>query len=228
MFYATTTKKCLPKENVCVSVCLSVTSHSYLGTYVLTPYVCSDTLPRHWNQLRWSWRGGARAAAVVMRTERTESIPCRSAGSTNPPIHQVSKNTPQMHAVHDDMKSRPPGKKLSFFFSRWAFLWRILRKKKKKLLKSFSTDKFQPNRQIFWIGISPIPPLVMEIRSEYSKNAANAFTDLQELFLELSDQRRVDVLYRHRHESARTELCPSVTSQRQKTLACLFWHVVVC
>ena len=27
--------------------CLCVTSHSYLGTYVLTPYVCSDTLPRH-------------------------------------------------------------------------------------------------------------------------------------------------------------------------------------
>ena len=77
----TTIKKCLPKENVCVCVCLSVclcvTSHSYLGTYVLTPYVCSDTLSRHWhqpcsdtlsrhwNQLRWSWRGGARAAAVT-------------------------------------------------------------------------------------------------------------------------------------------------------------------
>jgi len=43
----TTIKKCLPKENVCVSVCLCVTSHSYLGTYVLTPYVCSDTLSRH-------------------------------------------------------------------------------------------------------------------------------------------------------------------------------------
>jgi len=36
--------------SVCVSVCLCVTSHSYLGTYVLTPYVCSDTLSRHWHQ----------------------------------------------------------------------------------------------------------------------------------------------------------------------------------
>jgi len=58
------------------NVCLSVTSHFYLGTYVLTPYGCSDTFSRHWhqpcsdtlsrlwNQLRWSWRGGAHAAAV--------------------------------------------------------------------------------------------------------------------------------------------------------------------
>ena len=32
---------------VCLSVCLCVTSLSYLGKYVLTPYVCSDTLSRH-------------------------------------------------------------------------------------------------------------------------------------------------------------------------------------
>ena len=77
-----------------LSVCPSVTSHSYLGTYVLTPYVCSDmlsrhwhqpcsdtlsrhwhqpcsdTLSRHWNQLRWSWRCGARAAAVKIGMRR--------------------------------------------------------------------------------------------------------------------------------------------------------------
>ena len=46
MFYATTTKNCLPKKNVCLSVCVCVTSHSYLGTYVLTPYVYSDILTR--------------------------------------------------------------------------------------------------------------------------------------------------------------------------------------
>ena len=69
MSYATTTKNCLPNKNVCVSVTLSVTSHSYLGTYVLTPYVCSDTLSRHWNQLRWSWRGVAHAAAVKTRLD---------------------------------------------------------------------------------------------------------------------------------------------------------------
>jgi len=36
MFYPTTTKKCLPKKNLC----LCVTSHFYLSTYVLAPYVC--------------------------------------------------------------------------------------------------------------------------------------------------------------------------------------------
>ena len=37
----------LPTKEKCLSVCLCVTSHSYLGTYVLTPYVCSETLSRH-------------------------------------------------------------------------------------------------------------------------------------------------------------------------------------
>jgi hypothetical protein len=56
---------------------------------------------------------------------------------------------------------------------------------KKKPKKSFSTVKFRPNGQIFSIGISPIPPLVVEIRPEYGKNTANASTDPQGFFLEL-------------------------------------------
>ena len=35
--------------------CPSVTSHSYLGTYVLTPYVCSDTSSRHWLTSTMFW-----------------------------------------------------------------------------------------------------------------------------------------------------------------------------
>jgi len=89
----------LPIKEKCLSVCVCVcVSHHILIwvhmfwhlTYVLTrchvtdiPCVlvltrchwhqpCSDTLSRHWNQLRWSWRGGARAAAVRRLTGREE------------------------------------------------------------------------------------------------------------------------------------------------------------
>jgi hypothetical protein len=64
--------------------------------------------------------------------------------------------------------NRPPGKKLSFFLKNLE---------KKKLKKSFSTDKFRSNGQIFSMGISPIPPLVVKIRPEYGKNTANTSTD---------------------------------------------------
>ena len=49
MFYATTTKNCLQKKNVCVSVCVSVCHITFLSGYMCsdTSYVCSDTLSRH-------------------------------------------------------------------------------------------------------------------------------------------------------------------------------------
>ena len=42
------------------------------------------------------------------------------------------------------------------------------------------------------------------------------------------DQRRVDVLCDHDQKVPTKDFCPSVTSQTQKNLACLFWHVVIC
>jgi hypothetical protein len=70
MFYATTTKKCLPRIFVLLSHHIFIWVNMFWRvTYVLTRchwhQPCSDTLSRHWNQLRWSWRGGAHAAAVA-------------------------------------------------------------------------------------------------------------------------------------------------------------------
>ena len=55
MFYATTTRKCLPR----IFVCPSVTLYSYLGTYVLTRYVCSDTLSLTSDDINYADRGAA-------------------------------------------------------------------------------------------------------------------------------------------------------------------------
>ena len=61
MFYATTTKKCLPRIFVLLSHHIFIWVNMFWRvTYVLTRchwhQPCSDTLSRHWNQLRWSWR----------------------------------------------------------------------------------------------------------------------------------------------------------------------------
>ena len=64
----------LPTKEKCLCVCVSHHIHIWVHmfwhlTYVLTRCHVTDinhVLTRcHWNQLRWSWRGGARAAAVV-------------------------------------------------------------------------------------------------------------------------------------------------------------------
>ena len=74
MFYATTTKKCLPRilsvillhhrHKKPLRACTDTSSRHWHQP-------CSDTFSRHGNQLRWSWRGGAHAAAVRMMRSGT-------------------------------------------------------------------------------------------------------------------------------------------------------------
>jgi len=113
MFYATTTRKCLPR----IFVCPSVTSHSYLGTYVLTRYVCSDTLSLTSDDINYVDRGAAdpRRCIFGMGDEWLS----RSPSSSQPPYRQpkFGRNFREISRESQEVK-----KSQEFFFLSYMLL----------------------------------------------------------------------------------------------------------
>ena len=137
MCYATTTRKCLPriffrpsfryitttKNLACFfwHVVTSLTSTMFwhlVTSLTSTMFWHLVTFSRHWNQLRWSWRGGAHAAAVTIQgSTGGRGRGTRHGGTTNEteiiPVQQEERTktfnpcTRDFRPV-DSLKHHPP------------------------------------------------------------------------------------------------------------------------